>query len=183
MPNSPSETRITRHYIIKCVKCNLHIPPDSNTCPQCHTVIAPGTVEIDSTTEEAPPVATRAISPGTTNSLFAPNASVLLRFLPLGQLLSLSMRQPLLIGRAFGADVEKVLDLTDYGGEEHGISRQHCQLERKGAKLMLTDLGSTNGTYLNGKALIPHKNYVVAHGDRLILGTLHILVLFSTRNC
>jgi pSer/pThr/pTyr-binding forkhead associated (FHA) protein len=176
--------RITRQYIIKCIKCDLCIPPDATHCPQCGTPIAPGTVEIDPMTEEAPlpPAPTRAIKRATTNSLFAPDASVLLRFMPLGETLTLPMRKPLMMGRAFDVDVEKVLDLTDYGGEEHGVSRQHCQLQRRGAKLMVMDLGSTNGTFLNGKQLPPHKEIKIGHGDRLILGTMHILVLFSNQN-
>jgi pSer/pThr/pTyr-binding forkhead associated (FHA) protein len=30
-----------------------------------------------------------------------------------------------------------------------GISRFHCQIKRLGGKLLLEDLGSTNGTHLN----------------------------------
>lgn len=179
MTESPSETRITRHYIIRCIKCDLPIPPNSLTCPKCGTPIAPGTVKIDVSVTRNP-AATRSINAATTNSLFAPHASLLLRFLPLGQTLSFPMRKPLLLGRAFDADVEKVLNLTDYEGEKHGVSRHHCQLERKGAKLILTDLGSTNGTFLNGQRLMPHKEHTVAHGDRVILGTMHVLILFST---
>ncbi len=176
MSNSPSETQPSPQYIIKCIKCDLPIPPTAVVCPQCGTPIAPGTVEIDL----ASLTPTRAISRKTTNSLFAPNASLLLRFLPLGQTLSLPMNKPLVLGRTPSIDIEQSLDLTDYGGQEHGISRQHCRLERRGAKLIVTDLASTNGTFINGQRLAAFQEATVSHGNRLILGTLHILVLFST---
>ncbi len=38
------------------------------------------------------------------------------------------------------------------------------------------DLDSTNGTYLNGLRLSPHKVHSVAHGDSLTLGELHLTV-------
>jgi pSer/pThr/pTyr-binding forkhead associated (FHA) protein len=179
MSGSSLETRTPRNYIIQCIKCKVSIPPGTNTCPQCGTIIAPGTVRID-TPIDLKPSSTNALNQATTNSLFAPHASVLLRFMPLGQTLSFSMRKPLTLGRTFDVDVEKTLDLTDYGGVEHGISRKHCQLERRGSRLIITDLGSTNGTYLNGSRIAPHTAHTVAHGDRLILGTMHMLVLFST---
>jgi pSer/pThr/pTyr-binding forkhead associated (FHA) protein/ribosomal protein L40E len=183
MSDPQKETRITRQYIIKCIKCDLYIPPDATQCPQCGTRIAPGTVQIDNMTESKPPPSapTRAIKRATTNRLFAPDASVLLRFMPLGQTLTLPMQKPLLMGRAFDVDVEKVLDLTNHGGQEHGVSRRHCQLQRRGTELVVMDLGSTNGTFLNGRQLSPHKEFTVGHGDRLILGTMHILVLFSSQ--
>lgn len=51
---------------------------------------------------------------------------------------------PLRIGRVAGNDL--VLPLPD-------ISRQHCMLEVKDGRALLTDLGSTNGTYIEGKRL------------------------------
>lgn len=49
-------------------------------------------------------------------------------------------RLPLTIGRTAPADL--MLD----GGT---VSRRHCLLERQGDNILLTDLGSTNGTYVN----------------------------------
>ncbi len=59
------------------------------------------------------------------------------------------------IGRAEEAN------LTLY---EDGISRIHAEIE-PGCKL--TDLGSKNGTFLNGEMLIPFKQYLINNGDRI----------------
>ncbi len=51
---------------------------------------------------------------------------------------------PLRIGRT--AENELVLPLAE-------ISRQHCVVQVQGSRAMLTDLGSTNGTYVEGRRL------------------------------
>jgi pSer/pThr/pTyr-binding forkhead associated (FHA) protein len=35
------------------------------------------------------------------------------------------------------------------------VSRHHCQVQRKGAVIEVTDLGSSNGTLLDGVRLVP----------------------------
>jgi Ca-activated chloride channel family protein len=55
------------------------------------------------------------------------------------------------------------------------ISRFHAQLSRAGDKLLLEDLGSTNGTLLNGQRI--HEPQAVSVGDVAQLG--HELVIFT----
>ncbi|NWF70233.1 MAG: FHA domain-containing protein [Chloroflexi bacterium] len=68
------------------------------------------------------------------------------------------------------------LDLTPYGGAECGVSRTHCRLFYKNHMLFVTDLGSSNGTYLNGRKLPPNRPENLAIGDVLALGRLVIEV-------
>lgn len=51
--------------------------------------------------------------------------------------------------------------------EAGGISRFHCQLRRDGDTLILEDVGSTNGTYLRGKAL--QSPVIVNTGDEIFI--------------
>jgi DNA-binding response OmpR family regulator len=48
------------------------------------------------------------------------------------------------------------------------VSRLHAQIERDGARLRLRDLGSVNGTYVNGQRL--HEPHLLAHLDLIGLG-------------
>lgn len=48
------------------------------------------------------------------------------------------------------------------------ISRSHCVIEGDGTSFSLTDLGSTNGTFVNGK---PVQARELASGDRIELGS------------
>jgi pSer/pThr/pTyr-binding forkhead associated (FHA) protein len=50
------------------------------------------------------------------------------------------------------------------------ISRQHCLLRIHGAHVHVRDLGSTNGTLVNGKLLV--EELALVHGDTLQLGPL-----------
>ncbi len=63
------------------------------------------------------------------------------------------------IGRGEGSQVR----LTDVG-----ISRQHARLEFDGGRVVLTDLGSTNGTTVNGSRV---NAATLQHGDVVQLGT------------
>ena len=46
---------------------------------------------------------------------------------------------------------------SDYQIESQGISRAHVQLKVLRSEILVRDLGSTNGTILNGKKLPPFK--------------------------
>jgi hypothetical protein len=63
------------------------------------------------------------------------------------------------IGRGEGAQVR----LADVG-----ISRQHARLDYDGSRMVLTDLGSTNGTTVNGNRI---NAAALQHGDVIQLGT------------
>jgi len=62
-------------------------------------------------------------------------------------------------------------------GRESGIatetmSRRHCQIVSKDARWFLADLGSTNGTYLNGKKIKPREWYSLKVGDEIEFGKI-----------
>lgn len=68
------------------------------------------------------------------------------------------------IGRSPGAEfiVEAAL-----------VSRLHCQLMATADSLQLKDLGSTNGTFVNGKRV---KTAELKDGDKLSVGRLELIV-------
>ncbi|MCI0642910.1 MAG: FHA domain-containing protein [Gemmataceae bacterium] len=59
------------------------------------------------------------------------------------------------------------------------VSRQHCMLRVHGDRVSIRDLGSTNGTLVNGHLLTEETD--LQNGDRLQLGALVLqLVLLET---
>ncbi|MEJ0020648.1 MAG: SpoIIE family protein phosphatase [Acetobacteraceae bacterium] len=66
---------------------------------------------------------------------------------------------PVTIGRSAPADV--ILEGTT-------VSRRHCRLERQGDQILLSDLGSTNGTFVNGERLSGPT--VLQDGARISIG-------------
>ena len=51
--------------------------------------------------------------------------------------------------------------------DDAGVSRQHARIRRTDGGFVLTDLGSTNGTMVNGE---PIQEHVLEHGDRITIG-------------
>lgn len=55
---------------------------------------------------------------------------------------------------------------------ERLISRFHCQIDKKNGLLYLTDLGSSNGTTLEGKTLTPNQPMLLRKGNRINLANV-----------
>lgn len=68
------------------------------------------------------------------------------------------------------------IDLSPFKAEEEGVSRHHARIHIVSEQLMLTDLNSGNGTYLNGVRLEPNKNYPLKHEDTVKLSNLELIV-------
>lgn len=71
------------------------------------------------------------------------------------------------------------VDLTPYAGYRLGVSRKHAVIRLRDRRLEIQDLGSSNGTYVNGKRLLPHHPETLRDGDEIILGKMTIRVLFQ----
>ena len=54
--------------------------------------------------------------------------------------------------------------------ESLGLSRKHAVIEYEGGGYSLTDLHSTNGTYLNGEWLVPETKTPIRGGDQIRFG-------------
>ena len=51
--------------------------------------------------------------------------------------------------------------------ENLGISRQHCAFVLRGETYVVQDLGSSNGTYVNGRKITEH---FLNHDDEVVIG-------------
>lgn len=54
---------------------------------------------------------------------------------------------------------------VDYEEDAPGVSRLHLEIERKNDRFQAKDLGSRNGSMLNGRVMIPYKGYPLSEGD------------------
>jgi pSer/pThr/pTyr-binding forkhead associated (FHA) protein len=89
-------------------------------------------------------------------------------------------RQETILGRLDPASgTAPDLDLTPYGALQGGVSRIHAAIRRGEDTLTLVDLGSVNGTHLNGQRLIPNQPRVLRDGDEIRLGKLVAHVYFK----
>jgi pSer/pThr/pTyr-binding forkhead associated (FHA) protein len=84
-----------------------------------------------------------------------------------------------ILGRESQSQSPPDVDLNPYGGRDKGVSRRHASLRVDGKQLLLMDLGSANGTKLNGEVMSPHEPVRLLDGDEIRLGKLSVRVYFS----
>lgn len=64
----------------------------------------------------------------------------------------------------------------DYVLQERGISRLHAKIMKTSMGLILLDLNSTNGTFLNGEQMIPGQDYSLEKGDMIAFSQVEFVV-------
>ena len=90
--------------------------------------------------------------------------------IPLGRAIHLGRIDP-------AADIFPEVDLSNHNPTKQ-ISRRHARILKQDETVFVEDLGSINGTYINGKILTPYLPQPLKHGDVLQLGQLPIAVHF-----
>jgi phage tail-like protein len=60
--------------------------------------------------------------------------------------------------------------------EQQGVSRQHARIHCEQGECEIADLGSSNGTRLNGAKLIPRTPMPLADNDRINIGAFELIV-------
>jgi pSer/pThr/pTyr-binding forkhead associated (FHA) protein len=81
----------------------------------------------------------------------------------------LRMDREIVIGRSSDLDMVLVEDM---------VSRKHAKISTQGGQITIQDLGSTNGTFVNGEKV---KKVRLKEGDRILIGT-SIIKLVSADN-
>ena len=96
-------------------------------------------------------------------------------------MLPLSDRNEFTLGRiSEGQPIMPDIDLSPYYAYANGVSRLHAVIKRVDEQVILMDLGSSNGTYLNGKRMTPNVEQGLNHGDVVMFGKLKIQILLKT---
>jgi hypothetical protein len=99
-----------------------------------------------------------------------------------GQLLPLSERTEFTLGRVVqDQPVMPDVDFSAYNAYENGVSRLHAVLKRDGNNVSIMDIGSSNGTYLNGKKIAANIAFPIRHGDLISLGKLKLQILLRSK--
>src|SRR5687767_13195484 len=80
----------------------------------------------------------------------------------------LRMNREIIIGRSSDLDMVLVEDM---------VSRRHAKITTTDAEILIQDMGSTNGTFVNGEKIAGRAR--LTEGDRILVGTSIIKVVRS----
>lgn len=80
---------------------------------------------------------------------------------------SIALRLPTVIGRSADAQLKV---------KQHNVSRKHCEIFTADDQLKIRDLGSSNGTIVNGQRI--NGEFVLSPGDEVTIGTVGLCVVF-----
>lgn len=85
-----------------------------------------------------------------------------------------------ILGRRTNSPMTPDIDLSASDANRLGVSRLHVSIryDARYNTVSVFDMGSANGTYVNGQRLHPHEVRVLRHNDELRLGHLMMTVLF-----
>ena len=100
--------------------------------------------------------------------------TIVLHFRDCDEPLMLEPTARIVIGRIDprSRDDQPDLDLTPFGASEKGVSRAHVVFDSSQNPPLLSDLGSSNGTFVNGQKLTPNQICPIHDGDEIRLGRL-----------
>jgi hypothetical protein len=87
----------------------------------------------------------------------------------------------IIVGRSTkGSVLAPDIDLTNKQASDLGVSRLHLSIrfDAEHSAVLVADLGSANGSFINGQRMMPKEVRVLRHGDELRLGKLVLLASF-----
>jgi hypothetical protein len=166
--------------MITCPVCQQTEPEGEVFCSECGARLVTLWTEITSTEAFIDTALVRETARIRTSApLKLLNGQISLSFVGQGQPLILEGRGEYLLGRDGSDDAVPDVNLNLYGGQDRGVSRMHAALRPDRGQLLLVDLGSTNGTRLNGVRLTAQQPVRVNNGDEIRLGRLTLKIHFS----
>jgi hypothetical protein len=107
-------------------------------------------------------------------------AWISLHLLDTGDILPIVERSEFTLGRlSDNQPIEPDIDLAPFKAFDNGVSRLHAVIRRNQSNVIIVDLGSSNGTYVNGVRIMPNIEQPLRHGDIVALGKLKMQIVLS----
>ena len=174
MINCPSCHHIELNGALFCSECGARlVAVDMPTTQNIAQSGGSDTLSYRVRTKSAP---LRELNPNPVNT--NSEATIALHLVESGQTLNLARQAEFTLGRvAEGQFILPDVDLSPYQAYAQGVSRLHAALKVYNQRVFVTDLGSSNGTRVNGQKIMPNVDFPLNHGDVVALGKFKIQVL------
>jgi len=106
------------------------------------------------------------------------DANFALRIMATGNVIHINDPDEITLGRKMKEQpIIPDVDLSPYHAYEKGVSRLHLSIRFTQGQFILKDLGSVNGTRINGKKVAANSDYTIHHCDIITLGKMKIQIL------
>lgn len=162
---------------MKCGECGHENREGVLLCENCHSDI------YDILVGEAQTKKLGDTSPQDLRLAEPPSSRPLMLYIADGSVpISIERRDNLILGRGTSTGNKSTsvdIDLSDFNAQEHGVSRKHAKLNASTQPPILIDLGSYNGTYINGQRLETDESRILGSGDEIQLGRLKMRIYFK----
>ncbi len=160
-----------------CPQCNEPVRPGELVCSNCNFILASASA---SSATKALKRAEEFFEKGRPKIGSALRRLQKVTLLIDGKQAPLPSGQKVIIGRAdpHSNSPRPDLDLTPFGALEMGVSRQHVEISWKNDLVFIADVGSTNGTLLNGQELLKGIERILRDNDKLVIGHMPVIVHF-----
>jgi pSer/pThr/pTyr-binding forkhead associated (FHA) protein len=112
---------------------------------------------------------------------FSAGTSIIVHIRDANESITLESKKRIIFGRSdTTSTINPDVDLTAHGAIDKGVSRQHAAIEVSEETVMLLDVGSSNGTFLNGQRLLPNQPRLLRDGDEVRFGKLVAHIYFKS---
>jgi len=168
-----------------CPVCKHKNEPDASVCAYCGSPLPEATDRQPATMRVKHPQVKTKVLPGLTEETIQkafkpPKEGIAIYVRDYAAPIEIRKEHEFALGRLLTGDSEQdFVNLKPYGGYENGVSRRHALVRHTADGYEILDLGSTNGTWMNKKRLIPEKPYPLRSGAQISLGRLQIFVIYQ----
>jgi pSer/pThr/pTyr-binding forkhead associated (FHA) protein len=153
---------------VTCPACGASAIPGEAFCDNCGAALLPA---YSNAPMQAPPMQ----APQQVPIAFQRTASLVVTNPPPPATLPIPNLQELIVGRSDQqSNSYPDVDLGPYGGLDLGVSRRHFRLSRNGDQFYIEDLGSVNGTVVNGQRIVSHNLHPLRSDDVIALGKMEM---------
>ncbi len=165
--------------MIECPSCGRQHRPGTLFCSECGVYLLTGgplrtepLPESSSPASRADPWGADAGKPEE-----APQATLTIIVQESARQISLTGSNEYVLGRLDATrGVFPDVDLTPDGGLDGGVSRRHARIHKQRTQFFIEDLGSANGTFLNGQRLTPYLPHPLRDKDEIQLGRVRLQI-------
>ncbi|MBX3066066.1 MAG: FHA domain-containing protein [Anaerolineae bacterium] len=174
-PNRPDEPFQITEEMQTCPRCETPYERGTLVCKRCGMLLGDnGKTRLFNPDEAGALTRTRSMGGG----LFYEQQPLV--FEVDGERIELPTAEFVVVGRGSGTveEGEPDVSLARFNATKRGVSRRHMGIRRKGPLIYITDLESTNGTFLNGRRLMKSEERIIRDGDEIHLSHLLIRVSF-----